>query len=163
MDLGDTLKKVREAKGLSQKELAGLLDMPQPQYSRIESGKTDPSFTTLERIAKALGVSLSELFKADEIFTDVNAYDKTLIEKLRLIDALDDTEKKSLYNIIDSLIAKKKLKDNLHSLIAIDEPVSNAIAKEKPKKIPRVKAGADLSKPTTKARVAAPKKEKAKR
>jgi len=55
MDLGDTLKKVREAKGLSQKELAGLLDMLQPQYNRIESGKTDPSFTTLERIAKALG------------------------------------------------------------------------------------------------------------
>lgn len=117
MDLGDTLKKVREAKGLSQKELAGLLDMPQPQYSRIESGKTDPSFTTLERIAKALGISLADLFKADDIFKDANTYDKTLMEKLKLIDELDNTEKKSLYNIIDSLIAKKRLKDNLQSLV----------------------------------------------
>lgn len=117
MDLGDILKKVREAKGLSQKELAGLLDMPQPQYSRIESGKTDPSFTTLERIAKALGISLADLFKADEIFKDVNTYDKTLMEKLKLIDELEGTEKKSLYNIIDSLIAKKRLKDNLQSLV----------------------------------------------
>lgn len=117
MDLGDTLKKVREAKGLSQKELAGLLDMPQPQYSRIESGKTDPSFTTLERIAKALGISLADLFKADDIFKDANTYDKTLMEKLKLIDELDSTEKKSLYNIIDSLIAKKRLKDNLQSLV----------------------------------------------
>jgi transcriptional regulator with XRE-family HTH domain len=116
MDLGDTLKKVREAKGLSQKELAGLLDMPQPQYSRIESGKTDPSFTTLERIAKALGISLSELFNADDIFKDINTYDKTLMEKLKLIDELESTEKKSLYNIIDSLIAKKRLKDNLQTL-----------------------------------------------
>jgi len=32
------------------------------QYSRIENGKTDPSVGTLERIAKALGVSLAELF-----------------------------------------------------------------------------------------------------
>lgn len=117
MNLGDILKKVREAKGLSQKELAGLLDMPQPQYSRIESGKTDPSFKTLERVSKALGISLSELFKADEIFNEVNTYDKTLMEKLRLIDGLDSTEKKSLYNIIDSLIAKKRLKDNLQTLM----------------------------------------------
>lgn len=117
MNLGNTLKKVREAKGLSQKELAGFLEMPQPQYSRIEGGKTDPSFTTLERIAKALGISLADLFKADDIFKDANTYDKTLMEKLRLIDELDNTEKKSLYNIIDSLIAKKRLKDNLQSLV----------------------------------------------
>src|ERR1035438_10231175 len=112
MNLGKTLKKVREAKGLSQKELAGLLKMPQPQYSRIEGGKTDPSFPAVVKIAKALGVTLSELFEADEIFKDVNSYDKTLMEKLRLIDALDETEKKSIYHIVDSLIAKKKLKDN---------------------------------------------------
>jgi transcriptional regulator with XRE-family HTH domain len=121
MNLGDTLRKVREAKGLSQKELAGLLDMPQPQYSRIESSKTDPSFTTLERIAKALAISLSELFNAEEIFKDVNTYDKTLMEKLKLIDDLDNTEKKSLYHIIDSLIAKKRLKDSLQSLISIEK------------------------------------------
>ncbi len=118
MNLGNTLKKVREAKGLSQKELAGLLDMPQPQYSRIEGSKTDPSFSAVAKMAKALGVSLSELFNADDIFNDANTYDKTLMEKIRLIDTLDETEKKSLFNIIDSLIAKKKLKDNLVSLAA---------------------------------------------
>jgi len=92
--------------------------MAQAEYSRIESGKTDTSFSAVLKIAKALGVSLGELFNADEIFADANSYDKTLMEKLRLIDALDDTEKKSLFHIVDSLIAKKKLKDNLSSLIA---------------------------------------------
>lgn len=116
MNLGDTLKKVREAKGLSQKELAGILDMPQPQYSRIEGGKTDPSFTTISKIANALNISLSELFRADEIFDDVNTYDKTLIEKLQHLDSLNEDEKKSIYTLIDSLITKKKLKDNLQSL-----------------------------------------------
>ena len=53
----------------------------------------------------------------DEIFKDVNTYDKTLMEKLKLIDELEGTKKKSLYNIIDSLIAKKRLKDNLQSLV----------------------------------------------
>ena len=66
---------------------------------------------------KALGISLADLFKADDIFKTANTYDKTLMEKLKLIDELDSTEKKSLYNIIDSLIAKKRLKDNLQSLV----------------------------------------------
>lgn len=118
MSLGQTLKKVREAKGMSQKEVAGLIDMAQAQYSRIENGKTDPSFSVVVRIAGALGFSLSELFKADDIFTDVSSYDKTLIEKLRFLDALDDAEKRSIYTLIDSLISKKKLKDNLSDLIA---------------------------------------------
>jgi transcriptional regulator with XRE-family HTH domain len=118
MKLGEVLKTVREAKNLSQKELASLLDMAQAQYSRIESGKTDPSFSAVVKIAKALGVTLPELFMADEIFKDANAYDKTLLEKLRLIDSLDEVEKKSIYNIVDSLIAKKKLKDNLSNLVA---------------------------------------------
>ena len=114
--LNTTLKQVREAKGLSQKELAGLINMAQAQYSRIESGKTDPSFSVVVRITKALGLNLSELFQADEIFSDTNSYDKTLMEKLRLLDSLDEVEKKSIYNLIDSLISKKKLKDNLQSL-----------------------------------------------
>ena len=117
MILGDLLKKTREAKDLSQKEVAAILNMPQSQYSRIESGKTDPSFTTLERIATALGVTLAELFEVDNLLADVNSYDKSLIEKMKLLDTLDDNEKKSLFNIIDSLIAKKRLKDNLQNLM----------------------------------------------
>jgi transcriptional regulator with XRE-family HTH domain len=90
--------------------------MAQAQYSRIESGKTDPSFSVVLRISKALGLNLSELFQADDIFSETNSYDKTLMEKLRLLDSLDDVEKKSIYNLIDSLISKKKLKDNLQNL-----------------------------------------------
>ena len=70
------------------------------------------------KIANAMGFSISELFEADDIFTDVNTYDKTLMEKLRFLDSLDDNEKKSIYTLIDSLISKKKLKDNLSNLIA---------------------------------------------
>ena len=40
------------------------------------------------------------------------------MEKIRLMEQLDEQERNSLYNIIDGLFAKKKLKDNLTSLIA---------------------------------------------
>jgi hypothetical protein len=80
-------------------------------------GKTDPSVSTVEKISAALGVSLAELFQSDEIFKDINSVDKTIMEKIRLIEQLDDQEKNSLFNIIDGLFAKKRLKDSLsHAL-----------------------------------------------
>ena len=39
--------------------------------------------------------------------------DKTLMEKLRYIDTLDEEEKQALYSILDALVAKKRLKDTL--------------------------------------------------
>jgi hypothetical protein len=37
--------------------------------------------------------------------------------KLRLLDTLEDKDKQSLYHIIDTFIAKKKLKDNLSTVL----------------------------------------------
>lgn len=68
-------------------------------------------------ICASRGVTLSELFKVDEIFTDVKSSDKTLMEKLRLLDTQEDKDKQSLYHIFDTFIAKKKLKDNLSTVL----------------------------------------------
>lgn len=118
MKLSAVIKKVREAKGLTQKEVALSLKMDASQYSRIENGKTDPSFTIVAKIAKALGVTLAELFEADNIFTSINSADKTLMEKIKVIEQLDEQERNSIYNIIDGLFAKKKLKDTLSTALA---------------------------------------------
>lgn len=117
MKLADNIKKVREAKGLSQKEVAMACKMDTAQYSRIENSKTDPSFSSVVRIAKAMGVGLADLFKADELFKDVDSYDRSLMEKLSLIEQLEKKEKHAFYAILDALIAKKKLKDSLNSAL----------------------------------------------
>jgi transcriptional regulator with XRE-family HTH domain len=113
MNIGDKIRKVREAKNLTQKEVALSINMDQSQYSKIEKGKTDPSCNTLEKIAKALDIEIHELFIADNIFKEINSVDKTLMEKIQLIEQLDDKEKNSIFNIVDGLFAKKKLKDTL--------------------------------------------------
>jgi len=119
MQIGASIKKIRESKGLSQKEVALSIRMDSAQYSRIENDKTDPTFSTIEKISRALGVELSELFKADEVFRDVNSYDKTLLEKLSMIEKLEEKEKQAFYSILDALVAKKKLKDTLSNAINI--------------------------------------------
>lgn len=93
------------------------IDIGVAMYSRIESGKTEPSLSTLEKIAKAPGVSLSELIQADESISDVNSVDKSLMEKLRLIEALRDEERKTIYTMLDACIGKKKLKDALSNVL----------------------------------------------
>lgn len=119
MQLGSLIKKTREAKGLSQKEVALACKMDQAQYSRIENGKTDPSFSAVLRIAKSIGVELADLFRADEVFKDVNTFDKSVMEKVALIDTLDKKEKIAFYAILDALLTKKKLKDNLTSALQL--------------------------------------------
>ena len=44
---------------LSQRELAGLLDIPQPQVARLESGEYEPSHRTLMRLAGCLGLEFT--------------------------------------------------------------------------------------------------------
>ena len=119
MHIGDKIKKAREAKGLSQKEVDTTLKMDQSQYSKIENVKVDTQFSTIEKIAGALKVDVVNLVAADDVFKDISAYDKTLVEKLQLVDQLEEGEKKSVFSIIDSLAAKKKLKDTLSNALSI--------------------------------------------
>lgn len=117
MDLGDCIKKIREAKGLSQKQVAASCKMDTGNYSRIETGKTDPSFSSVQKIAKALGVQLGDLFKADEVLKEINSLDKSTMEKMALIEQLDKKEKQAFFAVLDAFIGKKKLKEALGNVL----------------------------------------------
>jgi len=53
--MGRKLKELREAVGITQRELAERLGAQQPAIARLENGHVKPDVVTLERIAKALG------------------------------------------------------------------------------------------------------------
>lgn len=57
----DMLKSLRKSKGLSQSELAKILDISTSSVGMYESGKRQPNFYTEEKIAKFFGVSLDTL------------------------------------------------------------------------------------------------------
>lgn len=60
-NVGATIRKLREAKGLTQDQLATAVGMMRSNISRIEAAKHRPTLETVEKIAKALKVSLVEL------------------------------------------------------------------------------------------------------
>ncbi len=117
MDISSNIKRIREAKNLSQKEVISAIGMGPAQYSRIENGKTDPSVSTLVKIAKALGVSMAELFYDNDSLREVSSLDKTLMERVSLIDSLTQEEQKTLFNVLDAFVAKRKFKSTLKSVL----------------------------------------------
>ena len=60
--IAKNLRKLREAKKLSQERLARLANVANNTIVKIEAGKNkNPTLTTLKKIAKALEVSVDEL------------------------------------------------------------------------------------------------------
>jgi len=60
-NISKNLKKLREAKGLSQEKLARLADVANNTIIKIEGGKNqNPTLDTLKKIAKALDVSVDD-------------------------------------------------------------------------------------------------------
>lgn len=64
--LGSIIRVERERRGLSQEALASLGGVSRTYLGEIERGSANPSFTTLEQIADALGLALSELIHVYE-------------------------------------------------------------------------------------------------
>jgi transcriptional regulator with XRE-family HTH domain len=61
--LGSNLKKIRTQKGISQGDIAKELGVSRGFISTIENGKTNPTLSTITKLAKVLGVSSDELLK----------------------------------------------------------------------------------------------------
>ena len=61
--MGAKIRKLREAKGVRQGELASRARISREHLNRLEAGRYDPSVGTLTRIAKALGVPVTELLE----------------------------------------------------------------------------------------------------
>jgi ribosome-binding protein aMBF1 (putative translation factor) len=57
-EIGKKVRELREARGLSQKELAQRMGTTQSVIARLELGGAEPRFETLERVARALDSDL---------------------------------------------------------------------------------------------------------
>ena len=61
------IKQIRKLKNITQEELAYRSELTLSQIARIETVKINPTVSTLFRIAKALEISMSELFDFSEL------------------------------------------------------------------------------------------------
>jgi transcriptional regulator with XRE-family HTH domain len=63
MQVATQVRELRRARHLSQRQLAGRMQVPRTYISKIENGKAIPTLGSLERLATALGVELRQLVR----------------------------------------------------------------------------------------------------
>lgn len=61
--IGNRIRELRAKTGLSQEKFATKIEMDRTYFASVELGKRNIAIVNLEKIAKGLDVSLSELFK----------------------------------------------------------------------------------------------------
>src|SRR5580692_8914057 len=59
--LADNIKALREARGLSQQQIAQIAGIPRATWTHLESGGANPTLAVLVKVANALQVRLDEL------------------------------------------------------------------------------------------------------
>ena len=66
LNLATSIRSLRLRSGLSQRQLAGRMSVPRTYVSKIENEKATPTLSSLERLARALEVSVPELLSGGE-------------------------------------------------------------------------------------------------
>lgn len=103
--LGARIREIRKARGLTQEQLAEMIDVEQKHVSRIESGKNYPTIDRLEKMAAALKVPLMGFFD----FMHLQDDDESAVDLEKMLLELDRDSRKIAYRLIRATI--KALKD----------------------------------------------------
>lgn len=105
MTAGKRIKKIRQEKGLSQKELGKKLGVSQQMIGQWEAAKANPQMDTLEKIANALNVPLYELMGFDgSIRANMNKQRPIdiAIQKYQNDEKLTEEEEQTIIEYVES-------------------------------------------------------------
>ncbi len=96
------VKEIRKARHLSQRQLASRMQVPRTYISKIENGKAIPTLGSLERLASALEVDISQLVRdgrsrRDEEMAEILA-DPFLAEIAQYLPKLETLQRSLLLN-----------------------------------------------------------------
>lgn len=98
--LGARIKELRKNKGLTQQQLAEIIDIDPKHLSKIEVGSSYPSMYNLEKITKALNIKMQDLFKFEH-----HQGRKELINAINnLLTNANDDKVKLTYKIISEIL-----------------------------------------------------------
>ena len=106
ISFGKKLRECREAKGLSQSELAKLLNTNHSIIGKYERDEVKPTIDVVKRLADELVTTVGFLLGETK---QVNLLkDPTMLKRLNDIDALPDDDKKCIFYTLDGLLRDAK-------------------------------------------------------
>ncbi|MGS2764565.1 helix-turn-helix domain-containing protein [Sinomicrobium sp. M5D2P9] len=112
MSIAENLKAYREQKGLLQKEVANAVGVHPSNYSKMEKGERDVSIEVADKLASFFGITIDELVHmTEQVPKEVTIVDKSVSERINLIQQLEEEDKQALFRVIDSMLTKSRFKD----------------------------------------------------
>lgn len=114
MTIGERIKKIRLEKGLTQKQLAEKCGLFDSTIRKYESGRQNPKIETVEKIANALGISISQLTTisfdlppgaGEKVFDFRDELEKEIDSK---VSSLNKTGKKKALDYVTDLSEQEK-------------------------------------------------------
>jgi len=109
MSIADNIKKLRENKGLMQKEVYTEIGLKPVHYNKLEKALVEPSIDILDKLAAFYGVTIDEIIHYSKATPKaIRVEDKTASEQVRLMAQLNEKDKSTVMNIIDTMLTKQK-------------------------------------------------------
>lgn len=106
---GKKLKECREAKGLSQSQLAKILNTNHSIIGKYERDEVKPTVDVIKNLAEALDTTAGFLMGES---SDMNVLkDPAMLKRLNELDKMDSEDKTHITKVIDAFIKSIKLKD----------------------------------------------------
>lgn len=96
--LGERIRELRKAKGLTQEQLAELVEVEQKHVSRLELGKSYPTIERLEKIAEALNVPLKDFFD----FMHLDSPDTRALKIDEAVKGMNEDYQRIIYKIVQA-------------------------------------------------------------
>lgn len=112
MHIGEKIRLIREQRGMLQKQIANEIGIGYSNYNKLENGGRDASVEELSKLAKLFGITIDDIVNLEnQVPEDVHTKNKSTTEKVGLINELDTEEQEVVFKIIDTMLAKKRLKN----------------------------------------------------
>jgi len=109
MCIAENIKKIREDRELMQKKVYTEIGLKPPHYNKLEKGLIEPSIDILNRLAAFYSITIDEIIHYTKgAPAAVTLEDKTTAEQMRLVAQLNDKDKSTIMNIIDTMLTKQR-------------------------------------------------------
>ena len=112
-EFGKRLREIRRAKGITQYQLADLMNISQRMIAHYETQSKRPPLDKIRDFAKTLNVSVEELIGAEKIAVKQMKKERasySIMKRVKVIEKLSLRDQRAIFRLINSLTAKNKIK-----------------------------------------------------
>lgn len=107
--LGERLCKIRKSRGLTQEQLGELVGLSKRMIAHYEAGSKAMTVVSLQKIAKALGVTIAHLTGEKKNVIKEAEVKPALKKRIETLKKLPQADQQAIFKMIDALETKNNI------------------------------------------------------